>query len=86
MVYGKTCVMSRQLDSTTHEAGVNLSVIGPVEIVPNAIYTTNEAAAACRVQPARIQRAVRLGEIRGAGRPFRILGSELFKLAGGVAS
>lgn len=50
------------------------------EIAPNAIYTTAEAAVLVRVKPATICRAVRSGKIRGQGRPFRIRGSELFKL------
>jgi hypothetical protein len=54
------------------------------EIRPGVVYLTNEAAALLRVSASRIQRAVRRGEIRGQGRPFRILGSELFKLVGGV--
>lgn len=57
----------------------------PREIIAGAVYLTAEAAALCRVQPCTIQRAIRRGLIRGRGRPFRILGSELFKLAGGVA-
>lgn len=57
----------------------------PKEILPGAIYLTEEAAALCRVQPCTIRRAIRRGQIRGRGRPFRILGSELFKLVGGLA-
>jgi hypothetical protein len=55
------------------------------EILPGAVYLTEEAAAVCRVQPSTIQRAVRRGLIRGKGRPFRILGSELFKLVGATS-
>lgn len=51
-------------------------------ITPGAIYTTTEAAELCRVRPATIRAYVRQGLIRGRGRPFRILGSELLKLAG----
>jgi excisionase family DNA binding protein len=51
------------------------------EILPNAIYLTDEAAALLGVMTATIRAAVRRGTIRGQGRPFRIRGSELFKLA-----
>ena len=51
----------------------------PISIVASAVYLTNEAAQLCRVQPSTIRRAVRCGHIRGRGRPFRILGSELLK-------
>jgi hypothetical protein len=51
----------------------------PLGIVASAVYLTNEAARLCRVKPSTIRRAVRCGEIRGRGRPFRILGSELVK-------
>jgi hypothetical protein len=57
----------------------------PREINPRSIYFTEEAADLLRVRPSTIQRAVRLGKIKGQGRPFRILGSELFKLVGGAA-
>ncbi len=53
----------------------------PRPINPDAIYTTDEAASLARVKPSTIRAFVRLGKIRGAGRPFRIRGSELFKLA-----
>ena len=56
-------------------------IAAPAEILPNAIYTTCEAAALVRVKPSTIRAAVRLGKISGKGRPFRIKGSELFKLA-----
>lgn len=52
----------------------------PQPILSDAIYTTDEAAVLVRVKPSTIRAAVRLGKIRGAGRPFRIRGSELFKL------
>ena len=55
----------------------------PIGIDINAVYLTNEAARLCRVRPSTIRHAVRCGHIRGRGRPFRILGSELFKLCGG---
>ena len=51
----------------------------PISINVNAVYLTNEAARLCRVKPSTIRRAVRCGQIRGRGRPFRILGSELVK-------
>jgi hypothetical protein len=51
----------------------------PIGIDISAVYLTNEAAQLCRVKPSTIRRAVRCGEIRGRGRPFRILGSELVK-------
>ena len=51
----------------------------PAGIVATAVYLTDEAAGLCRVQPSTIRRAVRCGQIRGRGRPFRILGSELVK-------
>ena len=50
------------------------------QILPDAIYLTNEAAELLRCQPSTIRTAVRLGRISGKGRPFRIRGSELFKL------
>jgi hypothetical protein len=52
------------------------------QILPDAIYTTAEASELTRVKPSTIQAAVRRGLIKGRGRPFRIRGSELFKLAG----
>lgn len=52
----------------------------PMPINPNAVYLTHEAAELCRCAPTLIRQAVRTGRIRGQGRPFRILGSELFKL------
>lgn len=52
----------------------------PVAIIPDAIYLTNEAAEIARVEPSTIRAAVRRGIIKGRGRPFRIRGSELFKL------
>jgi hypothetical protein len=63
------------MDKTTTPPAAN-----PREILPNAIYVTREAAALLRVQPSTIRTAVRLGRISGKGRPFRIRGSELFKL------
>ena len=54
-------------------------------IVPNAVYVTEEAAALLRCQPSTIRKARRLGKIKAHGRPLRILGSELLRLAvGGV--
>lgn len=50
------------------------------QIVAGAVYLTEEAARLIRVQPSTIRHAVRCGKIRAQGRPFRILGSELFKL------
>jgi hypothetical protein len=50
------------------------------QILPSAVYLTDEAAALVRCQPSTIRAAIRSGKIRGQGRPFRILGSELFKL------
>ncbi len=54
-----------------------------VQILADAVYLTEEAAEVVRVKPSTIRHAVRCGHIRGRGRPFRILGSELFKLCGG---
>ena len=51
------------------------------QILPNAVYLTDEAAAVIRVRPSTIRTAVRLGRIRARGKPFRILGSELLKFA-----
>ena len=48
-------------------------------IIVSAVYLTHEAARLCRVKPSTIRHAVRQGAIRGRGRPFRILGSELLK-------
>ncbi len=63
---------------------MSLNTINPThdraQILPDAIYLTNEAAAILRCQPSTIRTAVRLGRISGKGRPFRIRGSELFKL------
>lgn len=53
----------------------------PDIIVPGAVYLTNEAAALLRVEPATICKAKRLGLIQAHGRPLRMLGSELLKLA-----
>ena len=50
------------------------------QILAGAVYVTREAARLIRVQPSTIRAAVRSGQIRGKGRPFRILGSELLKL------
>lgn len=50
------------------------------QILPDAVYLTDEAARLLRCRPSTIRRAVRLGQISGKGRPFRILGRELFKL------
>ena len=50
-------------------------------IVPNAVYITEEAAALLRCQSSTIRKARRLGKIKANGRPLRILGSELLKLA-----
>lgn len=50
------------------------------EILPDAIYTTEEAADLCCVMPSTIRAAVRRGIIRGKGRPYRFRGLELFKL------
>ena len=52
----------------------------PREILLNAVYLTHEAAHLVRCKPCTIRHFVRIGKIRGKGRPFRILGSELFKL------
>jgi len=51
-------------------------------IVRDAVYLTNQAADAIGVKPETIRRAVRSGKIRGRGRTFRILGSELLRLVG----
>ena len=50
------------------------------EILPNAIYSTEQAAELVGVRPSTIRRDVRTGKIKGQGRPFRIRGLELFKL------
>jgi hypothetical protein len=65
---------SQMIKRSTHAA------LNPQEILANAVYLTPEAAALLRVQPSTIRTAVRLGRISGKGRPFRIRGSELFKL------
>jgi excisionase family DNA binding protein len=54
-------------------------------IAPNYVYITEEAAALLRCKPSTIRAAIRKGKIRGAGRPFRILGSELLRFALGGA-
>lgn len=55
-------------------------VSGPQSILRDAVYLTNEAARLLRVRPSTIRKAVRTGQLRGRGKPFRILGAELFKL------
>ena len=50
------------------------------QILPDAVYTTDQAAVLCCVQPSTIRSAVRRGIIRGKGRPYRFRGLELFKL------
>lgn len=52
------------------------------EILPNAIYLTDDAAFLTGTSASTICKMVRTGKIRGRGKPFRILGSELLKLAG----
>ena len=52
----------------------------PQFIISNAVYLTEEAALLCRVKKSTIQKKIRLGLIRGQGRPYRMLGSELLKL------
>jgi hypothetical protein len=49
-------------------------------IIDNAVYSTAEAAKILGCKISTIQQAVRTGKIKGKGRPFRILGSELRKL------
>ena len=41
------------------------------EILPNAVYLTNQAAALLQCRPSTIRAAVRTGQIRGLGRPYR---------------
>ena len=50
------------------------------QILPFAVYLTAEGAKLVRVKASTIRHAIRCGKIRGQGRPFRILGSELLKL------
>ena len=50
-------------------------------IVPNCVYINEEAAALLRCKPSTIRSAARKGKIRAAGRPLRILGSELLRFA-----
>lgn len=50
------------------------------EILPNAVYVTNECAELLRCRPSTIRAYVRKGIISGKGKPFRVLGRELFKL------
>jgi hypothetical protein len=59
----------------------------PAVIIPGACYTSPEAAELLRVKVSTICRAKRQGKINAAGRPLRIMGSELirFALAGGTA-
>ena len=49
-------------------------------IIPDAIYTTDEAALVCCVEASTIRAAVRSGILRGKGRPYRFRGLELFKM------
>jgi hypothetical protein len=50
------------------------------QILPDAIYRTNDAAALLGVRPSTIRAYVRQGILRGKGRPYRFRGLELFKL------
>ena len=64
------------MDKTTNtESGTRETII------PGAVYLTHEAATLLRVEPSTIRHAVRVGKIKGQGRPYRLLGSELLKLA-----
>ncbi len=59
----------------------------PVATLPSraiealAIYSTEEAAFLTTLKPQTIREYIRTGVIRAKGRPFRIKGSELLKLA-----
>jgi excisionase family DNA binding protein len=51
------------------------------QILPAAVYLTEEAAELLRCRPSTIRHAVRNGRLRAQGRPFRIIGAELIKFA-----
>jgi hypothetical protein len=68
------------MHKTTKAESTKQTPTVPEEILPGAVYVTEEAARLIRVEVSTIQRFVRTGQIRGRGRPFRILGSELLKL------
>jgi hypothetical protein len=80
----------KPMQSNTPLSGDNPAPVAAVEavkpaapreqILPGAVYLTDEAAALTRCKPSTVRAAIRSGKIRGQGRPFRILGSELFKL------
>jgi hypothetical protein len=53
----------------------------PAAIEPNAIYTVTQAAQVTPLAAKTIRKYLRLGKLKGKGRPYRIKGSELLKLA-----
>lgn len=50
-------------------------------IEPNGIYSTDEAATLVKLSVRTLREKLRIGIISGKGRPYRIKGSELLKLA-----
>jgi predicted transcriptional regulator of viral defense system len=50
-------------------------------IEPNAIYSVRQAAEITPVSAFTLRKYLRLGVLKGKGRPYRIRGSELLKLA-----
>lgn len=78
-----TCIQPNPLHMTTSSNQTEPTEASPAdkrEILPDAIYTTDEAAVLCCVMPSTIRSAVRRGIIQGKGRPYRFRGLELFKL------
>jgi predicted transcriptional regulator of viral defense system len=50
-------------------------------IEPNGIYSVAEAAQLTPLARKTLRKYLRLGKLKGKGRPYRIKGSELLKLA-----
>jgi hypothetical protein len=61
-------------------ASSHLSRFTRIRSVNTAIWQSENRDQLDDVKPCTIRHFVRIGKIRGKGRPFRILGSELFKL------
>lgn len=64
----------------TNTQSADSAASGKRQILPDAVYTTDEAAVICCVMPSTIRAAVRTGILKGKGRPYRFRGIELFKM------